>query len=83
MKIRCYTSSPADTEIPAGDAGNYFGRYLFKPCDDPKMLECDVKDTAAVEFFLSTGNFFPADAAARKVAAKVAADDPESDEDKE
>jgi len=61
-KIRVFTSSPAETIIPAGEAGAYFGQYKFVPVDgDDSVIEADVKDDAAIEFFLSTGNFFLAE----------------------
>jgi len=71
MKLRVFSSSPAPTEIPAGDAGNYFGKYLFVPVEgESNLLECDVKDDAAIEFFLGTGNFVAADAPKKPKAEK-------------
>lgn len=75
MKLRVFTSKAAPTMIPAGNAGAYFGNYEFMPVDgEPNMLECDIKDEAAIDFFLDTGNFFATEtrASKKKAAAKDA-----------
>jgi len=58
-KIRVFQTNPTDTIIPAGPAGAYFGQYEFKPvADDPNVIEADIKDVAAIDFFLDSGNFY-------------------------
>lgn len=58
-KIRVFQKNPTPTVIPAGPAGAYFGQYEFRPvADDPNVIEANINDPAAIDFFLDSGNFY-------------------------
>lgn len=74
-KIRVFQTNPTTTTIPAGPAGAYFGRYEFKPvADDPNVIEADIKDAAAIDFFLSPDSNFYEHTPKKKTKAELIAE---------
>jgi len=74
-KIRVFQTNPTTTTIPAGPAGAYFGKYEFKPvADDPNVIEADINDTAAIDFFLDPDSQFYEFTPKKKPKAELAAE---------